>query len=314
MSSLLITFGCSWTLGVAVGYTPGMSRKKLGEIAWQDDICDNFSFRGLLSKKYGLTNKNLSAGGSSNQKQFRLAKEFFSSNEFKELQDKFDQVIVLWGITSTARNEMFWNSEQAFCNWSFSRDVVESQVMVKYFYDHTNEVERILSEMRFWNEYFEVKKIKNLWFDTFNHHNYYEVSEFNDQFRMDYQAAAAPSWPTFDDYILENYSIDQNTYDSINKIKNFCLDNYQSPQFTYNKLKNLIFKEKNPKDLMSNLALQNGGQYITNQHHESNWTIDTPTVKYLVDLGILNPSTCHPTQIGHAQIANMLSPYIETFL
>jgi len=301
-------------MGVAVGYTPGMSNTKLTEIAWQVDICDNFSFRGLLSKKYGLTNKNFSVGGSSNQKQFRLAKEFFSSNEFKKLQDKFDQIIVLWGITSTARNEMYWNSEQALRNWHFSNGVNESRAMVKYFYDHTNEVERILFEMRFWNEYFELKKIKNLWFDTFNHHNYCEVSEFNDQFRIDYQAVAAPNWPTFDDYILENYSIDQNTCDSINKIKNFCLDNYQSPQFTYNKLENLIFKEKNPRDLLSNLALQNGCQDVSNQYHESNWIIDTPTVKYLVDLGILNPITCHPTQTGHAQIADILSPIIETVL
>jgi hypothetical protein len=85
----LITFGCSWTHGVGVGYESQMSESDLREIAWDDEICNTFSFRNLLSEKYGFTNINFSAGGSSNQKQFRLCKEFFISDQGRQLRDTY---------------------------------------------------------------------------------------------------------------------------------------------------------------------------------------------------------------------------------
>jgi hypothetical protein len=252
---LLITFGCSWTYGVAVGYNQNMTADEHKAIASNNSICDQLSFRGLLSKKYGLVNKNFSQGGSSNQLQFRLAKIFFTSDDFKKLQSVFDQIIVLWGITSTARNELYFNSASSRKNFFYSSSETEAKLMTKYFYNHTHEVEQLLTEMRFWDDYFESKNINNLWFDTFNHHKY--------------------------------------------------------GQFV---LKNLIFAQETPRDLLSKLAIKNGQFDIDNNYHTSDWIIDSNRIEYLVNIGVLNPYSHHPTQQGHIQISEMLAPYIESLI
>jgi hypothetical protein len=254
---LLITFGCSWTYGVGVGYRQNMPGDEYQDIAWKLTVCNQLSFRGLLSKKYGLVNKDFSSGGSSNQLQFRLAKIFFTSDHFKRLQSEFDQIIVLWGITSTARNELYFNSTGKRQNFFYSSDEIEAKLMTKYFYNHTHEVTQLLTEMRFWNDYFESKNINNLWFDTFNHHEYGD-----------------------DQFIL----------------------------------KNLICAQENPRDLLSKLAIKNGQFNIDNNYHISDWKIDSNRIKYLVDIGVLNPYSHHPTQQGHIQISEILAPYIESLM
>lgn len=172
MPRLLITLGCSWTFGVGAIYTPGMTNDEYIEKAWQDTLCDAYSFRGIIAKQYNFINKNFSAPGSSNQMQFRLAKEFFISDEFKQLEKDYKDIVVLWGLTSTARNELYHIREQKLVTFFYNTDNPESRAMVDYFYDHDNEVKQLTTEMLFWNDYFTAKRIKNLWFDTFNHHNY----------------------------------------------------------------------------------------------------------------------------------------------
>jgi hypothetical protein len=255
MKRLLITFGCSWTYGVGVGHEPGMLFDKYREIAWKENICTQLSFRGLLSKKYGFENRNFSSGGSSNQRQFRYAKEFFPSDDFKKQQSEFDQIIVLWGLTSTARNELYFNSCNREENFFYSSDTAESKAMTKYFYNHEYEVAQLLTNIRFWNDYFESKNINNLWFDTFNHHEYGQST-----------------------------------------------------------VENLMFAQENPRDLLSKLAINNGQLDIDNNYHTSCWKIDSNRIEYLVNIGVLNPHSLHPTQQGHAQISEMLAPCIESLI
>jgi hypothetical protein len=95
--TLLITFGCSWTYGVGVNYSPGMNLSTFKKTAWDKSLCDKLSFRGILSSNLGLDNINFSHGGASNQRQFRLAKKFFVSAEFAQLKKKYKNIIVLWG-------------------------------------------------------------------------------------------------------------------------------------------------------------------------------------------------------------------------
>ena len=45
-------------------------------------------------------------------------------------------------------------------------------VIVKHFYNHDNEVNRLNEDMLFFNQYYSILNVNNLWFDTFNHHNY----------------------------------------------------------------------------------------------------------------------------------------------
>jgi hypothetical protein len=175
MGTALITFGCSWTYGVACHYASGMLRAETLNSAWDDDKTNLYSFRAILSKKYNLTNLNFSAGGSSNQRQFRLAKEFFLTDEYKKINDSFDKIIVLWGITSTARNELYSIDKKDYINFQYHRPTVNwpfNKLMLQHCYDLENSVNELSLEMKLWDEIFENRGIKNLWFDTFNHHNY----------------------------------------------------------------------------------------------------------------------------------------------
>jgi hypothetical protein len=227
-----------------------MSNDSYIEKAWATPICNKYSFRGILSRRYNLTNKNFAEPGSSNQRQFRLAKEFFTG-EFNSIKQDFDRVTVLWGITSTARNELYHLSKKELVTFFYNTDCPESRAMIEYFYDHDNEVRQLTTEMLFWNDYFTSKNIKNIWFDTFNHHDYY------------------------------------------------------SP------IKNLIPEDKNPRDLLSLLAIKNGLERPDNHYHHSAWSIDSNRIKHLINCGVLNPYSHHPSQLGHQQIADLLSPFVE---
>jgi len=251
----LLTFGCSWTAGIGSCYTEGMSEEELRQSAWDNSINDRLSFRGLLSQKYNLVNKNWSEGGSSNQRQFRLAKLFFSSDEFKLLQKEFDQILVLWGITSTARNEMFSIEDNGLTNFFYKDSMPLAKMLMMYSYNHQHEVDQLAIEMHHWDIFFKNLNISNLWFDTFNHHDY-----------------ALP-----------------------------CSQN-------------LMFKDENPRDLMSKLAIGNGFTDVDNKYHRAVWKVDSNRVENLIKCEIINPLSKHPTQKGHAQIADMLAKYIEAQL
>ena len=126
----LITFGCSWTYGVGAGYKEGMLESEFKNIAWNDEICGELSFRGILSKKYDLHNINFSQGSSSNQRQFRRAMEFFLSSKFEKIQNDYAKIIVLWGITSTARSEYLSLIEENIKNFKFDKDTTSFEKMI----------------------------------------------------------------------------------------------------------------------------------------------------------------------------------------
>ena len=75
--TLLITFGCSWVYGVGVNYEEGMSIDEYKPNAWDEELCEEYSFRGLIKKNLNVDHINFAQGGSSNQRQFRIAKTFF---------------------------------------------------------------------------------------------------------------------------------------------------------------------------------------------------------------------------------------------
>ena len=171
---LLITFGCSWTYGVGVGYSPGMTVAKNN--FHDKDLADNLSFRGIVAKKLGYTNKNFSLGGSSNQQQFRLAKEYFSSNAFDRDRLYYNEIVVLWGITSIYRNELYSNLIDQTINFMYS-DVGSLhnkglEQYLKYFFNDDNEIRNIALDILFWDKFFSKNGVTNYWFDTFNHNDY----------------------------------------------------------------------------------------------------------------------------------------------
>lgn len=169
---LLITFGCSWTFGVGVGYQPGMSQAQYDALAWDHAICDRLSFRGILTQLTNSANKNFSRGGSSNQRQFYEAKKYFGGSEFANDQKMYQEIVVLHGITSTSRNFLWSSIDEQFIDIKYNEKNPLSLTMAKYAYDHNIEVQSLATEMQFWNQFYQAHGVRNFWFDTFNHHSY----------------------------------------------------------------------------------------------------------------------------------------------
>lgn len=249
VEKILITFGCSWTYGVGLSYAPGMTFEDYQQgPAWDADICDAFSWRGLLSKQHGLTNINFAQGGSSNQKQFRLAKEFFLGRRFRELH-RTASILVLWGITSTARNEMFNSQTGKLENFFYSEEIGLAKMMTMFSYDHCHEVQTLDLEIRHWSDYFARLDIPCYWFDTFNHHDY---------------PSSLPG----------------------------------------------MIEHKPHRDQMSYLVKTNSGDVADDRYHTSDWKSDNLKVDFLVQKGILNPYSYHPTRLGHQQLCDFFGKKI----
>jgi len=249
---LLITFGCSWTAGVGVGYVNGMDLAEYKKIAWQPDICDNQSYRGLLCAQLGMQNLNFAHGASSNQAQFYYAKRYFGSDNFSRDKAIYKKIIVLHAITSTARNFFFDATTQELRHVKYDQKDETAKFMLRHHYDHDFEIQQLQVEMNFWNAFYKSMGISNLWVDTFNHHAY--------------------------DIPIDN-------------------------------LVDLLPQ----RDLMSQMCV--GRQiplinYVT--HHKSSWKIDDYRVAKLIDCGLLNPISMHPTVQGHLEIAQLLEPIIRT--
>jgi len=178
MKKVLVTFGCSWMYGVGIGYESGMNLKDYNVLRYgvnSVQTANSDSFRGLLSEKYGFENINYSMGGASNQHQFLLLKKFFNSDRYKDLVKENAEIIVLHGITSTARSYFYHNQADTAKDVMFNDDIgkrpaVQSYVM--HFYNHDHEIQMLTEEIQFVNQFYKLNRIKNLWFDTFNTHSY----------------------------------------------------------------------------------------------------------------------------------------------
>lgn len=296
MTNLLITFGCSWTWGVGIFYEDGMSSKEYFDhpVVYKPEG----TFRQILSEKWKCKNLNFSTGASSNQKQFRYAKHFFASDEFLKLKKEYKNITVLWGITSTARNEIwdFKNKDLQnliFTNPGNNQYTFTVKEWTRYFYNHENEVFTLAKDMNFFNSYFESLGIKNYWFDTFNHHDYSKEHP-----ALKFQATNEKHQNEDNWHKLENDVI-------LNEIK---LKSLKSS----NNIKNMLFDNQQPRDLCSLLCKEYNIDYIDNNYHTSSFSEDSNRIKFLVNNNILNPHSYHPTKLGHQTIANLIHKEINT--
>jgi hypothetical protein len=314
--NILITFGCSWTFGVGLGYQPGMTLKEYNTLAWNSEPAEKYSFRKILCNQYEFDHVNFSIGSSSNQKQFRLAKNFFISKEFDKIKSTYNKIIVLWGITSTARNELYSLEQRGYknfmynwdksVNWPFTKD------LVKYSYDHRQSVEELQIDMIYLNNFFKNVGVLNAWFDTFNHHEYYPDPLPMVDAEKQYNNLKGPDWPIWEKFIRNDFSDVPNNI--VDEIKNLKLDYLLPKSQRHIKLTNLLFADKNPRDILSLLSIRHGLYSMDSAYHTSLWEVDSNRVKYLVDAGVLNPHSMHPTVLGHEEIADILSPEIEKLL
>jgi len=192
--AVLITFGCSWTFGEGSGYQDGMTLDQYKKIQLDSNICWKYGWRKKVVEHFKFKDHiNFGEGGSSNDKQFRLAKQFFVSKQFKDLYNKTKNIVVLWGVTSVTRYD-FWikdknKYEHIFLkspegkNWD-PTEYGESSDWIAYYinkYCHwePTRVRELELEFLYWNQYFKLLGIKNFWYDTFCSFNYkIELSNF----------------------------------------------------------------------------------------------------------------------------------------
>ena len=259
----LVSFGCSWTFGVGLAWEPGFTQEEYQISKKNTAIADEYSFRGILADEFGLEHKNYSVGGSSNQRQFRHAEQF----NFKEGD------IVLWGITSTARNEIYVDSKGVYKGYFYNHattckeypEITSGEkyidgdmcrmikMTVKHWYSHKEEVRRLYYRIRHYNDYFKCKGIKVLWYDTLNHHNYPEVPD------------------------------------------------------------NMLYGDEEYRDLLSRLARLNGFNQLDDKYHFSwsRGFNDCGRIDFISKNGIANPFSGHPTKEGHRQLADMIRPFVK---
>jgi hypothetical protein len=76
-------------------------------------------------------------------------------------------------------------------------------------------------------------------------------------------------------------------------------------------VENFFLAHKDPRDLLSQLALLYGMIDLDNRYHMSYYSSDNDKVKYLSQKEILNPYSFHPTKLGHEEIAKLLSNFFE---
>lgn len=272
----LVTFGCSWTYGVGAHYTKDLSESEYMETRNSEDIVFPYSFRGILSKKFSLTNHNLSKGGASNEYNFETANEIFGDSEKrKRLLDS--KPIVLWGITATPRiyrksKNLFLphNRPQSILYFLDDPSYIQNPSLddlkyilndqeflycalhLKLFYDHDHEVRKLANLIQIWNDIFDFHDIPVIWFDTFNTHNYY------------------------------------------NHPKNYIAEGDLCSQ--------LLKHQK--------IDIKSGKKW----YHLSEWCDDDPRITAAVKNDLLNPFTYHPNQTGHQIIASLLSSKLEPYL
>ncbi len=299
---LLITFGCSWTYGYGLGYHNGLDKKEYYKIINDCTLADEYSFRGILSKNFGYTNLNFSAPGTSNQTQFRYAENFFGSPKFDMLVKEYEEVRVLWGITSLFRNDSYFPKEKIQKSFMYHDKTLLSKVLLTDHFEIKNEVSILAKKIKFWNKFFNLSRVKVLWFDTFNHHNY-----LNNVVMEDYKSVSGPDWPSWEKFSTG----DINEISKKIKLEMFHSKNWNFNESFYNSVENFFLAHKDPRDLLSQLALLYGMIDLDNRYHMSYYSSDNDKVKYLSQKEILNPYSFHPTKLGHEEIAKLLSNFFE---
>jgi hypothetical protein len=301
---LLITFGCSWTFGIGLNYEPGMDYSTYQSGYRARDLAESHSFRAILSNRYNLHNINFARGGTSNQTQFRLAEDFFSSSEFQTVRSQYSDITVLWGITSVMRNETYFSKEKLQKSFFYSDNSLLSKAIVADHFNQQHEISMLGKKIQFWDTVFDAFKIRNMWFDTFNHHDYNIAS---DVICNDYLKVAKEGWPSWQEFAVGDFT-------KVSKeIQNEILDQEKWDFYLHCKpvSTRIIDYQKSPRDFLSKLSVHNGMINLDNRYHLADWAEDSNRLKYLTNIGLVNPHSYHPTKIGHQQLADMLSVYFE---
>lgn len=161
----LITFGDSWVYGVGSAYQPEQNRNQYEAIRFNADLCEKNSFRFMLSQDLGVPNLNYSSMGSSNQRQFRFARQLDRQH--------LDDSLILWGITSLYRNEIWLEETNEWYNFQYAEKTdIGKQHLLNF--DYEKSIAELLAGIKEMIEIAEDNGADIRFFDIFNHHDYGE--------------------------------------------------------------------------------------------------------------------------------------------
>lgn len=179
----LITLGCSWAFGEGSGYSEGMREWEYERIQHDEKICWQNGWRRSVVEHFDCTHKNIAEYGSSNDRQYRLAKRYFLSKEFLNLLQKKTKVIVLWGTTSLNRYDIWLNSTETYekillnqvdfdlIKYGTHQDIF-AFALDKYSYNESMRLKELELEILHWNQFFKLFGVQNYWYDTLGSYDY----------------------------------------------------------------------------------------------------------------------------------------------
>ena len=124
------------------------------------EISDNLNY---WEEAYNEANKRLDEYGNN---------ETLNTNRWKAQTLHEDDVIVLWGLTSVYRTELFNANKKIYENISLPEKTEISKILSQYHHDEENEVRNLHYQMTLFNNWFEKMNIKNYWFNVFNDHEF----------------------------------------------------------------------------------------------------------------------------------------------
>lgn len=298
MKRLFVFFGCSWTYGKYINWHNFVSNPNQFDPATEREQAELYSYRSKIARHFGAAQLNFSEGGSSNDRQFRFADEFFlgtyNAQDLKNIQHDYDK----------ARDP----------SWPSMDKLTDQQVLEcidrRVFVPHTDRIKLLK------NQYTEITVI---WFITsFSRKELYNthINDYENQFlTVDNK---------FSRFFLDNYySLDNETKNISSKMilwnnwfTNHGINNVWIDTFNHNdwpiEIFNRIDFESKYTDLMSNMCIQLGLNTTDfSGYHVSGGVADEERSQSLVNAGYLNSTTLHPTQLGHELIANMVISRLE---
>lgn len=294
-----IFFGCSWTYGRYMNIAPDQLPKDVN-FAEEKAMADAKSYRALISNFFDVDQLNFSEGGSSNDRQFRRAAEYFigpkRQNAFKKERNykKYEKI----------RDQ----------SWPTTEELKRTQRLPNWIIQEMNEH---LQNNEF-DEFYSHEEYV-IWFITSTaRKEFYNatIRQFQNEMLNDAEIPIMKSFTV--DYYDHDYEVERiaqqmvlwNSYFKMNNIKNIWIDTFNHHHYPI-KIDNLLTFDSGLNDLMSNMCISNGFIPSNLENHLSAWDADEERSKFLTEKGLLTKQTAHPNITGHKLIADMLIPKIQ---
>jgi hypothetical protein len=300
MKRLFVFFGCSWTYGKYLNWQNFADNPQQFDQIIEKQQATLYSYRSKIAQYFNASQINFSEGGSSNDRQFRFADEFFlgtyNEQDLKNIERNYNNV-----------KDPDWPGIDHLTATQVS-ECIDHEVFVPC----KDRLELLKKE---------YKEITVIWFITsLSRKELYNANNNN------YENQFLTANNNFSKFFLNYYSSDNeiknisakmllwNSWFSNNGIKNVWVDTFNHNNWPI-KIPNRIEFDSEYTDLMSNMCLHlNLNTSNFTGYHNSTWVADEDRSRDLVQAGYLNSKTLHPTQSGHELIANLVIPQLEKFI